>query len=542
MQKLLFKEADNPRELQQIHALNHRVFSEEIAQHPTNPSGLLIDRFHGRNRYFVALHHDTVIGMISIHAGPDFSIARRLPDPDVLRTLSRPFEIRLLAIEPQARNRTVLAGLLWQVYDFARSQEGSHLLISGIIERESMYRKLGFVPLGPAVPDGSARFIPMMMPLVDDRPNILSRVELHRRHWHRSIVNPTPISLLPGPVNIHPRVAQSFSSFPVSHRSANFIECFEDVQGHLQALVPEMEVTLFPGAGTLANDAVAANLKALFGAEEGLVLSNGEFGERLIGQASGSGLSFRHLRFPWGTPWSLPAVEEAMKKRPAWLWAVHLETSTGTVNDVKPLLAIARLSGSVVALDCVSSLGAVPIASEAGPLFLASGVSGKSLGSYAGLAFVFVSKTCKSLLAGKTLCTSFDLLNMLRTRGPVSTVPSPSLFALACALQEHYGSSASIRHRFQDYSSLGKYVRRELRAIGIEPLVPDEIAAPNITTFVLPTASFSSRCLAAGYQIASESNYLRARNWGQIATMGDITTPSLERLFQIFRAPVGNVS
>ena len=202
-----------------------------------------------------------------------------------------------------------------------------------------------------------------------------------------------------------------------------------------------------------------------------------------------------------------------MKKRPAWLWAVHLETSTGTVNDVKTLLAIARLSGSVVALDCVSSLGAVPIASEAGPLFLASGVSGKSLGSYAGLAFVFVSKTCKSLLAGKTLCTSFDLLNMLRTRGPVSTVPSPSLFALACALQEHYGSSASIRHRFQDYSSLGSTCAGSCRAIGIEPLVPDEIAAPNITTFVLPTASFSSRCLAAGYQIASESNYLRARNW-----------------------------
>ena len=85
-------------------------------------------------------------------------------------------------------------------------------------------------------------------------------------------------------------------------------------------------------------------------------------------------------------------------------------------------------------------------------------------------------------------------------------------------------------------------MRRELRAIESTRLVPDEFAAPNITTFVLPTASFSRRCLAAGYQIASESNYLRARNWGQIATMGDITTPSLERLFRIFRAPVGNVS
>ena len=43
---LLFKEAETSTELAQIHALNHRVFGEEIAQHHMHPSGLLVDRFH----------------------------------------------------------------------------------------------------------------------------------------------------------------------------------------------------------------------------------------------------------------------------------------------------------------------------------------------------------------------------------------------------------------------------------------------------------------------------------------------------------------
>jgi aspartate aminotransferase-like enzyme len=537
MPKLFFRQAISSADLEQIHALNHRVFAEEIAQHRPEPSGLLVDRFHEQNRYFVAVREDVVIGMISAHAGPEFSVKRRLPDASLLESLPCPIEVRLLAIEPRERNRTVLAGLLWQAYDYAVTGGYSHLLISAISTRQAMYRKMGFHALGPAVPEGEASFVPMLMPLGEHRRVEGTRVGLHERHWRRAAAPPAPVSLLPGPVAIHPRVAEAFASAPVSHRSPAFIETYERVREQLRAFVGGMDVVLFPGAGTLANDAVAANLKAIFGDAEGVVLANGEFGERLVRQARGAGLCCRPLAFPYGKPWELDAVEAALNGGPKWVWGVHLETSTGVLNDAAALQRVAARAGCAVALDCVSSMGAAPIPAGGELLLLASGVSGKSFGAYAGLAMVSMSERCRRLLQDKQLCPSFDLLRMREARGPVSTISSPSLFALARALEDSYVSSdgvmgAARTRRFAEYRRLGERVRTELRAAGLPPLSAEAVAAPNITTFDLPYASFPEECARFGYLIAHESPYLQTRGWGQIATMGDIREETLTRFFE----------
>jgi aspartate aminotransferase-like enzyme len=337
---------------------------------------------------------------------------------------------------------------------------------------------------------------------------------------------------MPGPVCIHPGVAEAWAWPPVSHRSPAFTASYEEVRSGLNRLVDGLEVTLFPGAGTLANDAVAANLRAIFGDEEGLVLSNGEFGERIANQAGCAGLQLRHLKFPWGEPWSFAAIKGALDRKPAWIWAVHLETSTGVLNDIETLQRLASDAGCAVALDCVSSLGATRIANETGSLLLASGVSGKSLGSYAGLAFVYLSEECRGLLEKKVLCPSFDLLRIHETCGPMTTVPSSLLFALARALEDNYGSPECVARRFRDYCVLGQQTRRAMRVAGLEPLACERFAAPNITTFVLPSPAFPEQCLNAGYQIAHESQYLKCRGWGQIATMGDVTPGSLIPLFR----------
>jgi len=167
---------------------------------------------------------------------------------------------------------------------------------------------------------------------------------------------------------------------------------------------------------------------------------------------------------------------------------------------------------------------------------MASGVSGKSLGAYAGLGFVFMTDECRYRLSGKILCPSFDILCMHQTRGPLSTVLSSSVFALARALEDKYASPEAIARRFQEYLFLGEQTGRIMREIGLEPLAPDFVAAPNIATFALPTFSFPETCLAAGYQIAHESRYLRLRGWGQIAWMGNVTSASLEGLFQRLRS------
>ena len=532
MSRVLFKQVESPSEVEQIHALNHRVFAEEIAQHHRQSSGLLVDCFHAQNRYFIAVRDGVVIGMISAHRGPEFSITKRLSDPAVLERFSVPLEVRLLAIDPGERNRTVLAGLLWQVYDFAVSDGFSHLLISGITTREAMYRKLGFFPLGPAVPEGRVSFIPMAMAIGERYNPNQERVRMHERHWNRWVSRREPMSLMPGPVCIHRDVMETWALPPISHRSPAFTAKYEAVRYSLNRLVDGMEATIFPGAGTLANDAVAANLRAIFGNRKGLILSNGEFGERIAEQAASAGLQFRQLRFAWGLPWSWADVESALGSGPAWIWAVHLETSTGVLNDIENLLRRAGKSGSAVALDCVSSLGAAPISNKRGNLLMASGVSGKALGSYAGLAFVYLSSKCRQMLANKVLCASFDLLRMYESCGPLTTVPSPLLLALARALEDKYSSPDAVVKRFGEYASLGQQIRSALRAAGLDPLAAESVAAPNITTFVLPSLRFPAQCLEAGYQIAYESQYLKSRGWGQIATMGNIDATSVEPLFR----------
>ena len=49
-------------------------------------------------------------------------------------------------------------------------------------------------------------------------------------------------------------------------------------------------VQIMLGTGTLANDAIALQLRSLKG--KGLVLTNGEFGNRLVGHASRAELRF----------------------------------------------------------------------------------------------------------------------------------------------------------------------------------------------------------------------------------------------------------
>jgi aspartate aminotransferase-like enzyme/N-acyl-L-homoserine lactone synthetase len=527
-----FKRAETPNEIDEIHRLNHRIFAEEIGQHACRADGRLIDRFHDQNEYFMACRDGALVGMVSVHAGPEFSVAGKLRDGSVLGGLRAPLEVRLLAIMPEFRNGSLVAGLFSQVEVYARTHGYSDLLISGIVEREAMYRKLGFEAMGPAVTCGDAAFVPMRLSLDAPPADYIRRQRLYdarRRRLH-------PLSLLPGPVEIPAEVMEAFHGRPVSHRAKPFLEMYEEVRSRLSEMMGGLRCVILGGSGTLSNDVVAGNLKAAFGEGEGLVLVNGEFGERLVRHAERAGLRFRVVRFAWGKPWAWNAVEAALDLRPEWVWAVNLETSTGIVNDLARLIRRADARGITVAADCVSSLGAVdPHGAGTGRCFLASGVSGKALGSFAGLAFVFVSEQATEKLRGKNLCATFNLMEALACVGPVSTVSSPLVTAVYAALRRWYDGKRGRESRYRDYEALGRWVRGQMREVGLAPMAQEEDAAPTVTTFVLPDAVFARHCLREGFTIAHESDYLRTRGWGQFATMGELDEGLLAPLFESLR-------
>jgi aspartate aminotransferase-like enzyme len=169
--------------------------------------------------------------------------------------------------------------------------------------------------------------------------------------------------------------------------AGQFITEFQKIRQRLCQLVSARNVQILLGSGTLANDTVGAQLS--LEKEPGLILSNGEFGERLIDQARRFGLTFDTLKFRWGEPFNLAAVEQFLSRSSAvgWLWCVHSETSTGMLNPLSTLQALCAKSRVKLCADCISSIGLVPVNLEG--IYLASCASGKGLAGYPGLCMVF---------------------------------------------------------------------------------------------------------------------------------------------------------
>jgi aspartate aminotransferase-like enzyme len=548
--RYVFKQADAKREFEQIHRLNYQTFVGEIPQYADNGAGYLVDKFHDKNAYFVVLKGERVVGMVSVHDRPPFSITSRLPDPDILTQPGiRPLEVRLLAVERADRGTCVFVGLVYIVYRYAVENGYTHLFISGFQDRVELYEGLGFVSLGPAVRSGQASFVPMVLPL----QKLTFRMERMKRLWEAHLRmtgaerrpaedgdqrRAEEVCLLPGPVTTSPAVREAFHQPPVYHRGPEFIARFVGVRRLLTSIVGARDVAILNGSGTLANETIAATLSALQRSSarpgRGVLLINGEFGQRLARQATRFGLQPRQLSWAWGRPWDLDEVDAALADEPegSWVWGVHQESSTGVLNDLPGLVSVARRRGARVCVDCISSLGAVPL--DLRHVFLASGATGKSLGSYAGAALIFADGEALRGLDRAVIPSYFDLTAALSSEGPCYTFPSPTLFALEAALRE-YASPEQARATYARYADLGIWVRQQLRQLDLEPLAQEDCACAVVTTFTPPGAdssrAFVDRCRGWGFAIGGQSAYLAERRFVQIATMGAVSREMVRPLF-----------
>lgn len=342
----------------------------------------------------------------------------------------------------------------------------------------------------------------------------------------------TEISLLPGPVSLSASVRAALQQPPMYHRSAEFLSLFDAVRRQLCALAGGRDVALFPGSGTVANDVIAATLAAT-GVNRGLILNNGEFGKRLVGQAARFGLRPQVLTWNWGQPWDLQMIATALDDLPSgsWVWGVHYESSTGVLNDFSGLMGLARQRNVRVCIDVISSLGAEPL--DLRDVFLASSTSGKALGSCSGIAMVFANPEEIVPLDQSCVPTSLDLAAAMLHAGPRFTFPSAPLHAMAAVLNEY---AAQPRLRFESYTALGRYVRDELHRLGLPPLADERHASSTIATFSAPNGwdsnSFVELCRCAGFLIGGQSTYLSERRLVQIATMGAIRQQECEAFFQ----------
>ncbi|HEY2990694.1 MAG TPA: aminotransferase class V-fold PLP-dependent enzyme, partial [Candidatus Binatia bacterium] len=526
---LIFKIADQESEFEQIHRLNYRTFAEEIPQHAVNRERRLRDRFHDENTYMICLRDGALQGMICVRGKRPFSLDEKLTDLDAyLPRGSKPCEIRLLSVEKTHRNGKTLLGLLRLLARHCESRGYDPAIISGTLRQTKLYRHLGFVPFGPVVGAPAARFQPMVL-TAEAYQN--RTVKLLESLAAGSNLKPL-INLLPGPVSVAPEVRRNFIQPPVSHRSEAFIADFQQTRRLLCALVGSKHVELLMGSGTLANDAVAGQISLLPG--RGLILSNGEFGDRLIDHANRFGLSFDILRADWGGVFGPDQIRRIIDRsaRIEWLWAVHSETSTGILNDIGMLKKISTAKNLRLCLDCISSIGTVAV--DLHDVYLASGVSGKGLAAFPGLSMVFYNHPIEP--AERAIPRYLDVGFYAARGGVPFTISSNLIYALRASLLRRLGENSA-----DEILGLSRRLRARLRAMGFRIVAPDAHAAPTVITIALPETICSDDLgqylEATGYSLSYKSEYLLRRNWIQICLMGECTeaklTPLLESLQEL---------
>jgi len=517
------KLADTADEFEQIHRLNYRTFVEEIPQHPPNPERRLVDRFHSENEYVIIKDGDRVVGMFAMRDKRPFSLDGKLANLDAyLPECRRPVEARLLAVEPEYRGAATLRMLMDNAFEQAPRHGWDLVLISATTRQLKLYRHLGFEPFGPLVGDGEARFQPMFVRpkrvgVVLNTLGLLDKIAAEQSALRRKTV-----SLLPGPVTVTPRVLAAMGSQPFSHRSALFHDILDEARRGLCRLAGAAFCQIIPGSGTLANDMVSLQLARV--GKPGLVLVNGEFGCRLAGQARRAGAAFHTLEARWGGRFDLEAVAAALDRLPrgGWVWLVHHETSTGILNPLAEIVALARERGLLVASDSISSIGNVPV--DLGALDFATGVSGKGLCGYPGLGIVFHRHGEIEPLGDAP--SYLDLGYWVAQHGVGFTHSSNLLCALAATLAEK-----DFPERFKIIRERDAQLREGLAGGRFDILVTGDDACPAVVTLV-PRAGASAweTGLAledAGFVLSYRSNYLRERNWLQISLMA---TPSSETI------------
>ena len=524
---LTFKIASEEWEFEQIHRLNYETFVEEIPQHERNSRRALVDRFHEQNTYFICLKGDRLLGMVAARDQRPFSLDQKLENLDAYLPSGRSVcEIRLLSIDKRHRNGRMIQGLLSMLATHCLEKGYEVAIISGTVQQERLYRRLGFEPFGPSVGTAGAMYQPMYRELATLKEQFSGML----RPGPGAGQSPGPVSLLPGPVTVRDQVRKAFARPPVSHRAPSFVADVGRIKGRLCELTGAGRVEILMGSGTMANDVIAGQLS--LASQRGLVVSNGEFGDRLLDHAGRMRLAFDPLELEWGSSIERGAIEAALDRGPAchWLWAVHCETATGVLNDLDMLRETCAGRKVELVMDCISSAGTVPL--DLKGVLYASSVSGKGLGAYPGLSMVFYHHEVKP--APGALPRYLDLGLHASKDGVPFTMSSNLMYALDAAL-DRFGSTEV----FDEIADVSTRLRRGLREAGCTIVAPDEHSSPAVITFELPEDASSVeaglRLEAAGYLLSYNSDYLRRRNWIQVCLMGELPRESVEPLLAAMR-------
>ena len=295
--------------------------------------------------------------------------------------------------------------------------------------------------------------------------------------------------MTPGPTPVPPQVLAAMALPIVHHRSPDFRPTYRQVLDRLQDVYrTQTEVLLYTASGTAGLESVVANLTSP--GDRVVAVSAGYFGERWADIARAYGCEVDHIAYEWGETPSADDVASRLAELggASVVLVTQSETSTGVVCDVRAFAAAAKEAGTLIAVDAISSLGAVPCETDEWGLDSVVSGSQKALMTPPGLMTVSVSEAAWKVREGASAPRFY--LDWERTRLAQESLDAAFTPAVSIVMGLNVALGLILERgleaAFDEHVRLGRACREGVKAMGLELFSPDDDSSAVVTTVRVP--------------------------------------------------------
>lgn len=364
------------------------------------------------------------------------------------------------------------------------------------------------------------------------------------------MATPTPLLMIPGPVEVSPAVLAAASGPPPGHTAPRLIEAFGRSIERMRE-VWRADATSQPfvvaGSGTLAMEMAAANL--VEPGERAVVVNTGYFSERMSEILRRHGAEVTEVAALVGDAPTPETVREALARSGPVkaLFATHVDTSTGVRVDPEPLCRLAREAGALAVFDgvCATAGERFEMAAWGADLYFTG--SQKAIGLPPGLALMVAGERALAAresrrAAPPALC--LDWRSWLpvhrayeeRQPGYFATPATSLVMALEVGLGEIL--EAGIAARVEAHARAAAALRAAWTALGLRFVPRSEAVTGNtlsvllfpegIDASLLPRIAARGVAVAGGLHPAVKATSFRVGHMGYTVTRPDYLRRTVE--------------
>ena len=301
-----------------------------------------------------------------------------------------------------------------------------------------------------------------------------------------------PYLLTPGPLTTSATVKQAMLH-DYGSRDSTFIEINARILDRLVDIVNGADTHVcvpLQGSGTFVVEAMIGCFVPADG--KLLILINGAYGHRIAKICDYYKRDYLIQESLEDVPNNTEELDKTLAKNPdiSHVVMVYCETTTGILNPIREISEIVARHQRGLLIDAMSAFGALPLDANEIVFDAVVASSNKCLEGSPGMGFCIAHESAIAKTRGNSPSLCLDLYEqwqgMLKNKQWRFTPPTHVILAFDQALNE-FEEEGGVEGRGGRYRENSEHLIAGMRAMGFKTLLTDELQAPIIITFRMPT-------------------------------------------------------